>query len=1004
MANPDPSPASSRTVLDPLSTFDLSSISPSPIHSLSLSLSSSSHDQTLFHLGTRSGSLLLLLLQPPSLSLLRTLPLANSPILSLLPLPDLPNLLVLANNSLFLIDSLLSLPHKKLPLPKSLPLISALSKRIVSPESPCTDLSLVSPDSSSSSTRGQHFFHKLGGRSRGRANGIKTESSPETEADGEESNGNSSSSSRSRSKYEFVVVSGKKLVLTELVNGSSLVVVKELVCLDEGIKSVVWINDSIIVGTSKGYSLFSCVSGQGGVLFTLPEDVASLPLMKVLAWKEKKVMLVVDNVGLVVNSEGQPVGGSLVFRRGRPECVGELGPYVVVVKGGKMELCCKKSGRCVQTVAFAVDGVGPCFVANEEGGDGEVVAVATPSKVFCYRKVPSEEQIKDLLRKKNFKEAISLVEELESDGELSKEMLSFVHAQVGFLLLFDLHFEDAVNHFLQSETMQPSEVFPFIMRDPNRWSLLVPRNRYWGLHPPPAPLEDVIDDGLLAIQRAIFLRKAGIDTTVDEEFLSNPPARADLLQVAIKNIIRYLEVSRGKELTVEVKEGVDTLLMYLYRALNNVDDMEKLASSENNCIVEELETLLDDSGHLRTLAFLYASKGVSSKALAIWRILARNYSSGLWKDTAADSNSNVLSGREIAAIEASKILEESSDQDLVLQHLGWVADINSILAVQILTSEKRVDQLSPDKVIAAIDPRKVEILQSYLQWLIEDQDSNDSQLHTLYAVSLAKSAIEILENQSSPQELDDGKVLAGQICGSERTSIFTSSVRERLQIFLQSSDLYDPEEILDLIEGSELWLEKAILYRRLGQETLVLQILALKLEDSEAAEHYCAEIGRPDAYMQLLDMYLDPQNGKEPMFNAAVRLLHNHGEALDPLQVLETLSPDMPLKLASDTILRMLRARIHHHRQGQIVHNLSRALAVDARLARLEERSRLVQINDESLCDSCHARLGTKLFAMYPDDTVVCYKCFRRQGESTSVTGRDFKQDVLIKPGWLVTR
>lgn len=77
------------------------------------------------------------------------------------------------------------------------------------------------------------------------------------------------------------------------------------------------------------------------------------------------------------------------------------------------------------------------------------------------------------MRKKNFKDAISLVEELECEGEMTREMLSFVHAQVGFLLLFDLHFEDAVNHFLQSESMQPSEIFPFIMRDPNRWSHLV---------------------------------------------------------------------------------------------------------------------------------------------------------------------------------------------------------------------------------------------------------------------------------------------------------------------------------------------------------------------------------------------------------------------------------------------------------------------------------------------------------------------------------------------------
>ena len=42
----------------------------------------------------------------------------------------------------------------------------------------------------------------------------------------------------------------------------------------------------------------------------------------------------------------------------------------------------------------------------------------------------------------------------------------------------------------------------------------------------------------------------------------------------------------------------------------------------------------------------------------------------------------------------------------------------------------------------------------------------------------------------------------------QKDSIFQSPVRERLQIFLQSSNLYDPEEVLDLIESSELWLEK----------------------------------------------------------------------------------------------------------------------------------------------------------------------------------------------------
>ena len=48
---------------------------------------------------------------------------------------------------------------------------------------------------------------------------------------------------------------------------------------------------------------------------------------------------------------------------------------------------------------------------------------------------------------------------------------------------------------------------------------------------------------------------------------------------------RYLQTCRGRDLAISVKEGVDTLLMYLYRARNCVDDMERLASSENCCVV-----------------------------------------------------------------------------------------------------------------------------------------------------------------------------------------------------------------------------------------------------------------------------------------------------------------------------------------------------------------------------------------------------------------------------------
>ncbi|KAL7174530.1 hypothetical protein ACSBR2_033720 [Camellia fascicularis] len=845
-----------RTVLEPLADINPSSLS-SSIRSLAFSTLSDS--QTLIFAGTDSGTLLLLSLNPnsppnsntqnsnqfnnnnnnsvpaKSVSFLRYASVSVSSVDYVHIIDHVGQVLVLSGGFLFLVDLLLRQPVRKLGVFKG---VSVVARRVRSGVSESTDL--VGGDSSGASSSefsrtGLRLLQKLGGASGIRSNGLKVKES-ELHRDG---------------NCVFAIVTGRRLVLVELRigrsdshgdgDGGSFLILKEIQCVD-GVKTMVWLDDSIIVGSLSGYFLYSCVTGLGGLIFSLPDPAS--PRLKLLL-KEYKVLLLVDNVGVIVNAQGQPVGGSLIFRRA-PDSVGEIASCVAVVRNGKMELYHKRSGNCIQIVSFADEEVGSCVVADENGG-GQLIVVATPSKVICYRKVLSEEQIKDLLRKKNFEEAISLVEELQSEGEMTKEMLSFVHAQVGFLLLFDLHFEEAVNHFLLSETMQPSEIFPFIMRDPNRWSLLVPRNRYWGLHPPPSPLENVVDDGLMAIQRAIFLKKAGVETAVDDAFLLNPPNRDDLLQSAIENIIRYLHVSREKDLTPSVKEGVDTLLMYLYRALNHAEDMERLASSENSCIVEELETLLNDSGNLRTLAFLYASKGMSSKALAIWRILSRNYSSGHWKDPKVEMDSqqslnNHISGKEIAAIEASKILEKSSDQDLVLQHIGWIADVDQALAVRVLTSE-RTDQLSPDEVISAIDPKKVEILQRYLQWLIEDQDSEDTQFHTTYALLLAKSAF---ETESTSQNSEAGNL------EETNMSMFQSPIRERLQIFLQSSELYDPEEVLDLIEGSELWLEKAILYKKLGQETLVLQILALKLEDSEAAEQYCAEIGRPDAYMQLI--------------------------------------------------------------------------------------------------------------------------------------------------------
>ena len=288
----------------------------------------------------------------------------DSPVESIFVLVEMGKILMLSDGSLFLVDSELANHAARLSLPKG---VSVVTRRLRSGES--------EGSSEQASSTGQRFLKRLG--SGVRANGLRVK-------EGEvQSEGNS----------VFAVVVGKRLLLVELVLGNrggksndkdvggnigSLVVLKEIQFVDGVISTMVWLDDSIIVGTANGYSLISSVTGQSGVIFSLP-DVLRPPRLKLLV-KEWRVLLLVDNVGIIVDPHGQPVGGSLVFRRGL-DSVGEISSYVVIVSDGKIELYHKKYGSCVQELPFGGEGIGPCMVASEEDSGGKLVAVATATKV-----------------------------------------------------------------------------------------------------------------------------------------------------------------------------------------------------------------------------------------------------------------------------------------------------------------------------------------------------------------------------------------------------------------------------------------------------------------------------------------------------------------------------------------------------------------------------------------------------------------------------------------------
>ncbi|KAJ7540755.1 hypothetical protein O6H91_10G029200 [Diphasiastrum complanatum] len=811
--------------------------------------------------------------------------------------------------------------------------------------------------------------------------------------------------------------------------------VKEMVTGVEGVLTMACLENSVFVGTQRELIMFSILDGHAIQLFSRPEESPWKPLLKPIP-KDLEVLLLIDNVGIIVNQEGQPVGGS-VFFGAIPDAIGQSPPYVLVLRQGVLDLFHSETGQKLQSLSFDAT-TGPHLVADND--DGSLLVVANASKICGLVRVPLDEQAKELLKKKEFEEAISLAKEGVMEGEeTADERLAIVYAEAGFLQLFDLHFKEAIDNLLLSKIVEPAELFPFFPSLTFRWRALVPRKRYWGLHPPPQPLVLVIQNGLLAFQKGLLEPPIENNEKRENSLVGISSKRAasgdHFFTLASESFIRYWKVVRQSNLSPAVKEGVDTILMMLYIEVGASEELQQLAASANSCLLEEVESLLRGSGQLQALALLYESKQLWSSALDIWQKIVEDgpvealpsTASALQSSRDNATGAKILSASQLAAAsEAARLLEMTSDSSLVLQHLRWILKVDLDLGMRILSSTKRVVPLPPEDVLEILRFDETILYERYLQWHVLDQGSQNSRYHTELALSLGKSALDAINCEKTVSELENsGSLDLSQIndvicnCGrqseradatgfktqgqilsiaadagySQRKSFHVvSEVRGRLQRFLSMSNLYDTEAVLASICNTELWLEQAILYKKRGDEIPALRILALKLEDSEAAEKYCAELGRPNAYMQLLDMYLKPGEGKDPMYGPAVRLLHSHGASLDPLQVLEALSPDMPLQLACQTLARMLQARVHYHREGQIVRNLSRAVNLDSRIARVEEKSRHVQITDESLCGSCGARIGTKLFALYPNDALACFKCLRRYGEFVCpVTGRNFE-------------
>jgi len=304
------------------------------------------------------------------------------------------------------------------------------------------------------------------------------------------------------------------------------------------------------------------------------------------------------------------------------------------------------------------------------------------------------------------------------------------------------------------------------------------------------------------------------------------------------------------------------------------------------------------------------------------------------------------------------------------------------MGVKIFASKKRPIEIPPKQVVEYLEQFGLQVVQMYLEFIILECNNQDSEFHTklaiLYVDILLLTSNEL--NHISP--------------GSELG--LTGLTRKKLLQHLESSHSYNEAIVLTKIVTSTLYEACIILYTRLKRHYKSLEILVDKLHDTKRAEEYCATFKQedPELTLSLFKVYLNqPKADNEFISPFALNLLSSQAIDLNPEMVLPLLPKEIPVQLICDYLTKSIRQVHHNLRDGQITKNLLKSdrLNLKYQLSILTDKS--VTITKDKMCPICNKYIGDKVFAYYPNGTIVHFKCFKDQ-TIDPVTGYDFKKNA----------
>eukprot|EP00003_Mantamonas_plastica_P002488 TRINITY_DN1188_c0_g1_i1.p1 TRINITY_DN1188_c0_g1~~TRINITY_DN1188_c0_g1_i1.p1 ORF type:complete len:710 (+),score=252.67 TRINITY_DN1188_c0_g1_i1:685-2814(+) len=671
-------------------------------------------------------------------------------------------------------------------------------------------------------------------------------------------------------------------------------------------------------------------------------------------------------MGLPINMQGEMTRPPLNFER-FPLAFAFSEPYLLSLQPKSIDVYNLHDQHMIQNIELKE---GIALTDSNDSG----VFVATASKVFSLVPIGLEKQISALISAKRVTEAISLVElasvnEEDQYGDASGDTKKFarmrqLQGDAGYVLLNDLQFQQAMEHFKNSD-VDPRAVlslFPHLytleenetklrgraqsamVRESSSSGPKLTYNDSDGIGPSAESIVEIIKKSL---------RQEG--QSDNDEIVQTYVINAE------QSLISYLLMQRESQVLTEILTAVDTALLKIYANREMLDHLDEF--------LKEPKIYVDlDEGikHLKSLnrynaqALLYKANGdMPDKALFLWKALGEE---------------ELFEPGYDGKIESVGYLRTISDEALVFQYSGWLLEALPELGVKVFTDPDREVDLKPESVLKYLEDYGDKPVTAYLEYLVHEAHNTKEEYHTQLAMLYLDTVLVLITpNTDGPRPKPGSEAgLLGQ-------------VRGKLIDFLSASKYYHIPTLLTNVRETELYEECALLYSKQKQHEEALKLIVFQLGDMEAAQEYCdinGAVAEQDLYIILMRVLLQGDESVDPeseralyLKEQALVLLQTKTNEMEPAKVLDLLPDDLTLDTLSDYFVKALTNSMHSLRESQVLRNVAKMENLRLKEEKISLENKPIRITRKLTCPVCEKYIGDKVFAYFPNGVVVHYNC-----------------------------